>query len=277
MLSVVNAHPRDAFIQFEEEGHIYTIHGERGTYVSTTSLVHKQFAEFDADAVVNNLIKSGKTADPDNKYYGMTRESILEQWADTAKAASGSGTKMHYDIECYSNDQPVDNDSIEFRQFLDFRAAYPHLKPYRTEWTVYYEEYKICGSIDMVYWNELTKGYEIYDWKRSKEIAFHSCFGKKKSKTPGLGHITDTNYWHYSFQLNIYKRILEEKYNVQITGMFLLCLHPDHVSYERIEVEPMPREMDIIFANRLQEITAAAATAAQVHGCALPGCTAAET
>jgi hypothetical protein len=26
-----------------------------------------------------------------------------------------------------------------------------HLKPYRTEWTIYDEELKIAGSIDMVY------------------------------------------------------------------------------------------------------------------------------
>jgi len=253
-LSIQNAHPRDAHIQFEEEGHAYTIYGEKGTYVSTTTLVHHQFAQFDAEGIVDAMIRKGRTEDPTNKYYGMTKEQILAQWAQTAKEASGQGTKMHYDIECYSNGESVTNDLPEFQQFLDFRRDFPRLRPYRTEWTVFYEEYRLCGSIDMVYLNEETQGYEIYDWKRSREIVFDDPWGKK-SPVSGLENVPDVNYWHYSLQLNIYRKILQEKYNLPITGMYLICLHPDHSSYQRIDVQPMEPEIEVVFANRKRQIT----------------------
>jgi hypothetical protein len=253
-LAVFNHHPRDDHIQFQEEGHIYTILGETGTYVSTTSFVHQHFSHFDPDAVIDGMMRSNKLKDPTNKYYGMTREEIKNMWKKNGEEASGKGTEMHYDIECHSNGHEVHNDSIEYQYYLNFRKEYSHLLPYRTEWTVYYEEYKLCGSIDMVYKNIQTGGYEIYDWKRSREIEYDSTFGKK-GKTECISHFPDTNYWHYSIQLNTYKKILEEKYDLKITGMYLLCLHPNYPNYERVEVKHHKDEMDALFALRLQDVT----------------------
>jgi hypothetical protein len=277
-LAKKHAHERDAYIQFEEEGHIYTIHGirssdKKGSYVSTTTFVHQNFAHFDADGIADAMVRKGRTKDPTHKYFGLDKAQILARWAETAKEASSQGTQMHYDVECYSNDEeeynseknsenksenkipiPIKNLSTEFAQFLHFRLDFPHLRPYRTEWTVFYEEYKICGSIDMVYYNTETQSHEIYDWKRSKEIVFDDNFGKT-ALTKGLEHLPDTNYWHYSLQLNVYKRILEDKYGMQITGLYLICLHPDHADYERIEVRPMRREMDALLAKRIETLT----------------------
>jgi|LakMenE18May11ns_1017448.scaffolds.fasta_scaffold9876966_2 hypothetical protein len=252
-LAKKNHHTRDDHISFQEEGHIYTIRGEKGTYVSTTTFVHKQFTDFDADAIIDTMIKNGRTTDPTNKYYGMSREEIKASWKKNADESSGKGTQLHYDIECYSNDYNVQNDSIEYQYFLQFRKDYPHLIPYRTEWMVYYEEYKLCGSIDMIYENTQTGGLEIYDWKRSREIEYDSNFGKR-AKTPCISHFPDSNYWAYTLQLNTYKKILEEKYDKKITGMYLLCLHPNYQSYERIEVKHYPTEMNQLFELRKNEI-----------------------
>ena len=41
--------------------------------------------------------------------------------------------------------------------FIEFIKDFPHLKPYRTEWVVYYEDIKLAGSIDMVYENPCYK------------------------------------------------------------------------------------------------------------------------
>ena len=43
-----------------------------------------------------------------------------------------------------------------------------------------------------------------------------------------INDIPDTNYWHYALQLNIYKYILEKKYNKQVTDMYLVILHPNN-------------------------------------------------
>jgi hypothetical protein len=253
-LSKKHFHPRDNDISFQEEGHIYTILGEKGTYISTTTFVHQQFSHFDADAIIDSMVKNGRLEDPSNKYYQMTREQIKEMWRKNGEEASGKGTQMHYDIECFSNGQEVVNDSIEYKYFLNFRNDFSHLIPYRTEWMVYYEEYKLCGSIDMIYENTLTGGLEIYDWKRSREIEYDSNFGKT-AKTKCISHFPDSNYWTYTVQLNTYKKILEEKYDKKITGMYLLCLHPNYTNYERIEVRHYEKEMNNLFELRKKEIT----------------------
>jgi ATP-dependent exoDNAse (exonuclease V) beta subunit len=252
-LSTLNAHPRDSDISFQEEGHIYTIMGEVGTYTSTTTFVHKHFSDFDPDSIIDVMFKSAKMNDPTYKYFGMTKEDIKTMWRKNGEEASGKGTQMHYDIECFSNGQTVDNPSIEYQYFLQFRKDYPHLIPYRTEWMVYYEEYKLCGSIDMVYKNTLTNTYEIYDWKRSREIEYDSNYGKT-AKTKCISHFPDSNYWHYTLQLNTYKKILEEKYDKPISAMYLLCLHPNYDTYERVEVNPFGKEMNALFALRKKEL-----------------------
>lgn len=248
-LALENPHPRDAFIEFDEGPHIYTVHGEGG-YTSVTTLIHSYFSEFDADVVLENMFKGKKMNDPTYKYYGMTKEEIKASWEKNRIQSSGSGTKLHNDIECYFNGLTVDNDSVEYQYFLKFVEDYPELKPYRTEWMVYYEELKLSGSIDMIFENP-DGTLQIYDWKRCKEIKYDPEFGKM-AKIDCLKHLPDTNYWHYCLQLNTYKKILEEKYEKKITDLYLICIHPDnpYKTYDRIKVPVLQKEMDDLFELR---------------------------
>jgi ATP-dependent exoDNAse (exonuclease V) beta subunit len=252
-LSKLNSHPRDEFITFDEGPHIYTVHGKTG-YTSVTTWNHHHFPEFDAEVIVNKMLKGSKIKDPKNKYYGFTKEQILKDWDNNRIAASTAGTKMHYDIECYYNQIEVNNNSIEFDFFKQFLKDFPELKPYRTEWTVYYEEYKLSGSIDMIFENP-DGTLLIYDWKRCKEITYENGFGET-AKTSCISHLPNTNFWHYSLQLNMYKTILEHKYDKKVVGLFLVCLHPEnpYKSYERIEVPFLEKEMKELLKVRLLEI-----------------------
>lgn len=253
-LAQMNPHPRDEFITFEEIGHKYTVHGETG-YISVTTWNHHHFDEFDANKIIGNILRGKRWGtDPTYKYYKMTRKEIGDSWDANRDAASGAGTNMHYDIECYYNNIFNVNDSIEFSFFRHFVADFPELKPYRTEWTVYYEELRISGSIDMIFENDNGE-LLIYDWKRCKEIAYDSPFGKS-AKTACIRHLPDTNFWHYALQLNMYKTILEHKYDKKVVGLYLVCLHPDNTSnnYERIEVPVLEHEMSDLMAFRKTEI-----------------------
>ena len=242
-LSIQNTHPRDANIRFEEKNHEYTVCNEKG-YTSVTTFIHKHFEPFDADAIIQNILNSSKINDPKYKYYSKTKQDILDDWEKNRNEAATLGTKMHYDIECYFNGIYNENTSIEFQYFLEFVKDYPMLKPYRTEWMVYFEEYRISGSIDMVFENP-DGTCVIYDWKRTKGLEYEPM-NQKMAKTLCIQHIPDTNFWHYCLQLNMYKYILEQKYNKIITGLYLVCLHPLNIpkKYERVEVPFM--EDDII-------------------------------
>jgi len=241
-----NPHPRDQYITFDEGPHIYTVHGQQG-FTSVTTIVHSLFPKFDSDRIIAGILASPKSKDPSNRYYNMTKEDIEAAWEKNRNEAAQAGTNMHYDIECYYNQAQVENDSIEFQYFQKFVQDFPELKPYRTEWMVYYEELKISGSIDMIFENP-DGTLQIYDWKRCKSIEYEA-FGNQTAIVPCISHIPDSNFWHYSIQLNIYRMILQEKYGKKVTGLYLVCLHPDNTykTYDRIEVPFLDEEIqDII-------------------------------
>lgn len=101
LLAIRNAHPRDANIRFQEEGHKYTILTDLNSqYTSVTTWNHSHFSHFDADAVIASMMK-GKNWNETNKYWGLTAAQIKKQWADNGKEVAGLGTQMHYEIECY--------------------------------------------------------------------------------------------------------------------------------------------------------------------------------
>jgi ATP-dependent exoDNAse (exonuclease V) beta subunit len=241
-LAQLNAHEKDKYIEFEEIGHRYTIHGETG-YTSITTLIGKLFEHFDANKIIDKMIKSKKMLDPTNKYFGMTRENIIALWDANGKDASEKGTAMHMNVENYYNNIEVNDDSIEYSFFKKFIVDFP-LKPYRTEWTVFYTKYKLCGSIDMIFENP-DGTLQIYDWKRVKSIEYEA-FGNKTSIIPCLKHMPDTNFWHYALQLNLYKMILEEQYDKKVTDLYLVCMHPDNYTrtYDRIQVPILTEDIN---------------------------------
>jgi hypothetical protein len=254
-LATKNNHTRDTRISFQEEGHKYTIDGVDAKncvnpYTSVTTLVHQQFEQFDADKIITKMMASPKW--PKNKYFGKTVAEIKAGWKQSGDEASSAGTKMHYDIECFYNGQKNVNISTEYKYFKNFYEDMEKLnicgngpgEPYRTEWTVFDEELRLAGSIDMCF-KKPDGSISIYDWKRCKEIKKSSWF-LKFSNNPAISHIPDLNYWHYSLQLNIYKTILERKYEVIVSEMYLVCLHPNHMNYQRIEVTDMSREVSAL-------------------------------
>ena len=273
-LAVLNAHPRDERIQFEEESHTYTIDGTRAGWISCTGFIHHFFEEFNADAVITKMMASRKW--PESKYYGMTPAAIKAQWDAKRDAASAAGTRMHLDIEHFYNALPavwgaegrlpeatagagtrtVDIDAgvaamreadswephagPEWNYFCAYQRAHgSKFEPFRTEWLVFDEEHKVAGSIDMVY-KKPDGTLAIYDWKRSEEIKmenkFQSCFGP-------VDHLPDTNYWHYSLQLNIYRYILQKHYGYVVSELALVILHPLNSSWRVIKVNMMDDEI----------------------------------
>jgi len=150
--------------------------------------------------------------------------------------------------ELYENyNRDIKDSQIEWEYFLDFVRDNPELKPYRTEWMIYDEELLLAGSIDMVYENP-DGTLMIYDWKRSKEIKKTDSF-MKYALTECISHIPDTNYWHYTLQLNTYKAILESKYGKKVTKMCLVCLHPNNKnkSFQIIPVPDIQEDINNLF------------------------------
>jgi hypothetical protein len=274
VLQKINAHDRDKNIHFFEEGHKYTIISDPdSTYTSVTTWNHSHFPHFDADDIIKKMITS-KNWKPGHKYWGQTPEQIKELWDTNKNSVSGAGTDMHYEIECFMNnpnltsgythqtlyDEYLKNTSSfhlskEWSYFIEYIRDTPDFKPYRTEWTVYNEDLKLAGSIDMVYENP-DGTLNIYDWKRSKNITPVNNFNKY-ALTYAISHLPDSNFWHYALQLNTYKAILEEKYNKTIKDLYLVRLHPDaeEKTYELIALPNLQKEIKELFEERKQQIS----------------------
>jgi hypothetical protein len=282
-LATKNPHPRDAYIHFDEGPHKYTIKGINGVtpdteFTSVTTSVHQHFEHFDAKKVIAAMMRNEKKwNDPvaNAKYYGKTADEIEEMWSTAGRDAAAKGTEMHYKIECFYNDAAADTDTPtkELKYFKNFHNEHvageqATLRPYRTEWTVFHEEARIAGSIDMVYEVMTTTAHDpsqgdgpplaIYDWKRCREIV-KTNRGNKFATHPAIEHLPDTNYWHYALQLNIYKYILQTKYDKTVTDLYLIVLHPEAQNYQRIKLPDLQTEVADLFEERIRNFADAAA------------------
>ena len=185
MLDTINAHERDQSISFEEEGHVYTVNGDK-TFTSVTTFVHRLFYPFNENRIIDRMMNSAKW--PQNKYYGKTKEEIKEIWKNNRIDSTTRGTKLHKYIEdIYNETEPTEEQkqdyeqNVEYTYFQNFYDEHTHMKPFRTEWSVYDESFKLSGSIDMLYIHDDGE-ISIYDWKRCKKIETENpyrSFGKQ--------------------------------------------------------------------------------------------------
>ena len=158
---------------------------------------------------------------------------------------------------------------IEWDYFLRYIRQNPDETPYRTEWMVFHEELQLAGSIDMVYVHpspplppNKRKKIEsdddssrrtvvsLVDWKRAKEFMFDNKWSGGSHRS--TAHIPDSNYGHYVLQLNIYKFILETKYNCEVRNMALVRFHPNTPtrSYEFVPVPALPQTVRRMILDR---------------------------
>jgi len=264
-------HENDRFIYFDEGPHKYYIWDQKNNRpvndpISITTLIKKFHEEFDDEKVIN-MNMSKWQLQPENKYYGKTKQQIKDGWEENRVLASTKGTRLHKRIELFYNDvdyktwlveekkrheedsknpvkkqmyQDDEEDRVGYRYFENFHREIPLAKKwfsYRTEWRIYCARIGVCGTIDKIYIPDMSRPSEIiiYDWKRSKKIDKTNKFQRMKRPIQDL---EDCNYIHYSLQLNAYKYLLEKNYGFKVVGMFLCICHPDNSDYKTYEISP---------------------------------------
>ena len=265
MLSDKHRYERDAHIQFYEENHVYVVHGS-SDYTSVTTVIHHAFPVFQGTRIAKKMVNNPKfpSAARYKKYRkiveGKTEveaiQAVLKSWEENASEASALGTALHNDIENFYNGIEVKNTSTEYKYFKQFeeRKRQQLFLPYRTEWTIYDEDLRIAGSVDMLYTRGETRGGKpvlaMVDWKRSRKIKTSNFLGS------GIGcmiHEDDCNFVHYSLQLNMYKYILEKRYNVLIESMHIVIFHPNNSTYKEMEISERHADIENLFLDHARE------------------------
>lgn len=257
--------PQDERISFQEKGHIYLLDGKR-QLTPVSSVYSKYFRPFDTN----------KWAKHKAKTMHVSAEKLKEQWACNGMMASFAGTHLHKQIEDFLNGAK----NMEPMCHFTFNGTYIHeakniyidkeiehfqrfvkevdFTPFRTEWRVFDEELGIAGTIDLIC-SRNDGTFEFYDWKRSKslnDVDGNVCNNNKYGigGINGLEHIPDCSYAHYALQQNLYKYIVEKCYDLKISAMHLVVLHPDYPCYKVIEVPSLNKEIQLIIHDLIHDL-----------------------
>ena len=252
---IINKHLRDVHIRFEAEGHAYYLkigsQKEIRFPMSVSNVWACYFEKFDAENVIQKFYYRW-CQDPSKTYYELItrmrqhgipdhiiQNRIKEEWTDAGIIASAQGVKMHRQIELALGGLEFDVSSLEMQYFLEFvnRELVPRgFRVFRTEWAIYDEKVMVAGQVDALF-IDASGQFHMVDWKRSKHsLDPMSNAQYRRFGNPPCEHLVDNDYTHYSLQQNLYAAILRRRYNIKVSSMTLVQLHPNYKEYRLISV-----------------------------------------
>jgi hypothetical protein len=276
-LALKHAHPRDAFISFDESTHAYFIfHKESNTFMkvclSVSGLYKRFFDEFDSERVSLSVAKKRRT-DKSSPYYWLLQSyetdeegalAIQSAWSKTGERAAAFGTKAHLHAELSMNgvlNEPVETLPLPSRAAL----AWIHKKtttcgwePFRTEYSIFmdmkhptttdgslfkHQRYMLAGQVDALFRDTKTHQIHMADWKFTqsekldKNSGAYGGRGPPRGKGP-LSSVPDNSYGHYLVQQSLYAYMLKKRYDIRIASAMLVHVPTD-------EENPVAREVPL--------------------------------
>lgn len=221
-LSKKHPHPRDKNVALSPDydlSHIYLINGQSHVdqgYNSVTTFIKKFFHPFDPDEVLEKYYEKWQREEHDT-YFNLTHEQIKNIWELAGTESAELGTYLHAQIEKFLNGDEYDHvhEMDNFKEWLEETG----LTPFRTEMTIYSEELKLVGNVDLLAIDKNGQ-FVIVDFKRTLP-AKTSAFGKKCKGGLNLPHTDESKH---ILQLNIYRHILETEYGFRIGGLYNLYI-----------------------------------------------------
>lgn len=236
-------HPSGLKMFFTEDDHMYR--DEHGTeYVSGTTLIHRAFPAFDAEAV------SARCAEKE----GVTPEEIREGWKNRSRMGTRAHENCEYQILGQYDRMHAPEDEAER---VRFSAAWEEVERIRAagfrwiqpEKVVFSPRFLIAGSIDLLCCVDESR-YVMIDWKYLRRLYDHAFRGEVGTIRP-TGHLQNCNYMHYSLQLNLYEFILKAEGYIPVNAKVLKMLNwynGETGKFEQVSVEKMPIEAAMLAA-----------------------------
>ena len=249
---------KDSFkdFKFYEDGHYYT-YKDKPVGVSVTRFIAEYENEFNQQEVAERVaLKENKSV-----------EEILAEWKYKADFACCKGTTCHeYAQSLWSGEEwkPLLFDNgLEFEharkeicnQAIKFKFDYQdHLEHLQDELVVGSAEYDIASAVDHLFYNKLTGGLALVDYKTNSTLKGYndSEYNRrytKKMKVP-LHNIDDDALHHYYIQLSIYKFLIEKYTGLRVDEMFIVYMSENIKNYEIIEIPYLKDEVEKILENR---------------------------
>lgn len=242
--------------KFFEEDHHYEYKGKR-VGISVTRFIEEYANEFNQQEVAE------KVAIRDNK----SIQEVLNEWKHKNEFACAKGTTCHeFAQSLWSGDEYNEllfDGSIEYinainkiqcqaKQFKkDYQNTLEHLFD---ELPIGSEEYNIASCVDHLFYNKLTGGLVLVDYKTNSILKGYNDDIKnrrytKKMKVP-LHKIDDDALHHYYIQLSIYKFLIEKYTGLKVDEMFIVYFSENIDNYEIIEIQYLKNEVEEILELR---------------------------
>lgn len=260
-------------IEFLEGPHKYFVDGEE--YISVSEVTHKYKPTTSEQMAENCVKKWQKEQDTNYKYYGLTKEQILEIWAEKSGRACEFGTETHsfgesmfYYMtgqegkileECSSkffNGTPNPYSKHEEAIVKFWNDLPENYVPVLAETKVFNRNgKKYCGTFDILFYyvneeNPEKSGLIIFDYKTNEDL-----FKNFKGQTLlwPFNDLLDCNESYYTLQLACYQIPLENL-GYKVVARRLIWLRPSG-DYELVKIPNLSsRVRDALYIPSAEEI-----------------------
>lgn len=248
-------------IVFLEGPHEYYIDGE--SYPSVSEVTHR-YKPVDSEQMAENCVKKWKREQDRNyKYFGMSKEEILAEWAEKSGHACEFGTEVHafgesmfyfmtgnYDgilPECshkFTGMKPCPTNKQE-EAVLRFWDDLPYnFVPVLAETKVFNRNgTRYCGTFDLlIYYVDEERpeksGLVIFDYKTNEDL--YKNYRGQTLLWP-FQDMLDQNVSYYTLQLGLYQIPLENL-GYKVIARRLIWVRPDG-TYENVRIKDISEKM----------------------------------
>lgn len=226
-------------INFVEEGHHYYIDDEEYIPVSNVISEYEPYVDWDEKAEIYA------------RKHGRLKDDVQRDWKLTNLKSTISGTRTHEFGESYTwfkagyPEKICEANKPQYvKEYNTLVSTYPkedaikkfydeldnNIKPIGAEFKLsskYIEgARKMCGTCDILFWDENLGGYVIGDWKTNKSLVKEYSRNYNITMKAPFGNMIDEPFSHYTLQFNFYRRMLES-ICLNIVDMRLIWLKTD--------------------------------------------------
>ena len=240
-------------VGFDTHSHTYRYMDR--TLSPVTSLVSRFFPRFDARKVSEGLARKELGASADFAVVSEHARALRESW----KLKAELGTRFHELAELFllsgaddlfSKPSSVFSEDLQVCSWLDglrsFLYDYPRVlgELLVTEFVLWSSTYNVSGQADFITINS-DGSLDVWDWKTSTSIVAEGVdFGK--FGFGGLAKLPDTNFYHYSLQLGIYAKILED-WGFRVRDLYVVHIKPG--AYKVYSLPRLTDEVNYVLLN----------------------------
>jgi hypothetical protein len=252
-----------ADVKYFDKNHTYTIKNEPAK-TSVSGAIKKYEKPFDSQKVAGFVAKKN----------GKTINEVLNEWNYKRDYSCHKGSEFHLFVENFLERKKItlnkeafitflDNNNIQYAEKIvadyytdmalminNFMNFYDWWKKdhilIKSEFVIGDEQTKLCGTIDNLSYNKITKKFDIFDYKTNKEIKLENPRGD--TLLAPFTHLQNCEIVKYSLQIWLYRLIFERNSPFEIGEGYIVWVAGLN-NYELIPVLNLKKEAEEILNN----------------------------